>query len=197
MRTILARWGLAVAALLVSGCAGTDFVRPDTSFLVNGQTTYAQIVARMGMPRREGTVLKNDKTVNTATYAYATAGGQPHHTGVTPARAIGFYLLGGTLVGHEFISSFAEDHSDFDENRVKDIVKGKTTRAELTQMLGRPSGAYIYPMIKAQTGEAAVYAYAETTGSVFNLKFFRKTLVVTFDAAGVATDVEYASSGNQ
>jgi hypothetical protein len=193
----LSRWCFVAAALLLSGCAGTDFVRPDDSLLVNGRTTYAQIVARMGMPTREGTVLKNEKTIDTASYAYANVGGKALHEGVTPARAITFYFVGGMLVGREFVSSFAEDHSDFDENRVKDIIKGKTTRAELMQLFGKPGGYYIHPMIKSEKGEAAVYVFSETRGSAFNLKFFRKTLVVTFDAAGVASDVDFSSSGSR
>ena len=196
MRKFLAGWSLA-AAVLLSGCAGTNFVRPDSSSLVMGQTTYAQIVASMGMPRREGTVQKNDKTINTAQYAYASVGGKPLHPSATPARGINYYFVGGTLVGHEFLSSFAEDHSDFDDSRVKDIVKGKTTRAELTQLLGKPSGAYVYPMIKLEKGEALVYAYTEVTGSAFNMKVYSKKLVVTFDGAGVAADVEYSSSGSR
>jgi hypothetical protein len=188
---------IAVAALTLSGCAGTDFVRPDTAFLKNGQTTFAEVVARMGTPRREGSVIKNERTIKTASYAYAATGGKPLHEGVTPARAMGFYFYENTLVGHEFISSWAEDNSDFDESKVKDIVKGKTTRAELAQLLGKPAGYYIHPLIKPTAGDAAVYAFAETSGSVFNLKFFRKVLVVTFDIAGVVADVDYSSSGSR
>ena len=197
MHKTFKQWALAAAALMLSGCAGTDFVRPDASSLVNGQTTFAQLRASMGAPWREGTVLKNEKTLKIASYAYASTGGQPRHPGVTPARAISLYFYDDTLVGHEFVSSWAEDHTDFDEGKVKDVVKGKTTRAELTQLLGKPSGYYIYPMIKATTGEAAAYVYSETSGSVFNLKIFRKRLVVTFDAAGVASDVEFTSSGTR
>ena len=184
-------------AFSLFGCAGTDFIRPDTDFLKNGQTTYGQILARMGAPRREGTVIKNEKTVKTASYGYASVGGKPLHDGVTPARAMGFYFYNDVLVGHEFISSWAEDNTDFDESKVQAIVKGKTTRAELAQLLGKPAGYYIYPLIKATSGEASVYAFVETSGSAFNLKFFRKTLVVTFDAAGVVSDVEYSSSGSR
>jgi outer membrane protein assembly factor BamE (lipoprotein component of BamABCDE complex) len=190
--------GLAAAALLgLSGCAGTDFVRPDLDALKNGQTTYAQVVAKMGPPQREGAEIKNEKTLKTATYAYAAVSGQPLRPGVTPARAIGFHFYNDTLVGHEFISSWLEDNSDFDENKVKDIAKGKTTRAQLAQLLGKPAGHYIYPMIKDAAGEAAVYAYVETSGSAFNLKFYRKVLVVSFGADGVVTDVDYNSSGSR
>jgi outer membrane protein assembly factor BamE (lipoprotein component of BamABCDE complex) len=186
--------GIAAAALL-AGCAGTDFVRPSTDDLKNGQTTYAQVIARMGQPRTVGTVLKNEKTVKTATYAYASVGGQPLRPGVTPARAQSFYFFNDALVGHEFISSWAADNTDFDEGRIKDIAKGRTTRDQVAQLMGRPAGAYIHPMIKPEKGDAAVYLYAETTGSAFNLKYFRKLLIVTFDASGVVADVEYSSSG--
>lgn len=175
------------------GCAGTDFVRPDSKDLRNGQTTYAQVVARMGQPRQEGSVIKNDKTIKTASYAYASIGGKPLREGVTAARAIGFYFYNDTLVGHEFISSWAEDNTDFDEGKIKDIIKGKTTRAEVVQLLGKPSGYYIYPLIKVSTGEAAVYAYSQVRG----FTPFHKLLVVTFDAAGVVTEVEFTSAGKK
>lgn len=51
----------------------------------------------------------------------------------------------------------------------------------------------IFPLIKAATGEAAVDAYTEVTG----FRPFRKVLVVTFDAAGIVTDVEFSSAGSK
>lgn len=181
----------AISALF--GCAGTDFVRPDSQDLKNGQTTYAQVVARMGEPRREGSVIKNDQTLKTASYGYASFGGKPRREGVTPARSIGFYFYNDTLVGHEFISSWDEDHTDFDDGKIKNIIKGKTTRAEVVRLLGKPSGYYIFPLIKASTAEAAVYAYVEVRG----FTPYTKLLVVTFDAAGIVTDVEFTSSGSR
>jgi outer membrane protein assembly factor BamE (lipoprotein component of BamABCDE complex) len=184
-----------IAALL--GCAGTNFVRPDSENLKNGQTTYVQIVARMGEPRREGTLIKNDKTIKSAAYAYASVGGKALNDGVTAARAMVFYFYNDTLVGHEFVSSWADDNTDFDESKMNQIVKGKTTRIELSNLLGKPSGYQVAPLIKAASGEAAVYVYAETRSSSFNLKLFRKVLAVTFDNAGIVTDVEFVSSGSK
>lgn len=187
---------LALVAFL-SGCAGKDFVRPEADSLKNGQTAYANIIANYGTPFREGSVLKNDKTLKTLSYAYASVGGKPLEEGVTASRALGLYFYNDILVGHEFISSWAEDHTNFDETKIKDIVKGKTTRQELTQLLGRPSGYYIYPLTKAPSGEAPVFAYSATRGSAFNLKFFRKILVVTLDSSGVVSDVDFSSSGTK
>ena len=180
-----------LSALL--GCAGTDFVRPDSEGLRNGQTTYAQALAKMGTPYREGSVIKNDKTIKTTSYAYASVGGKPRNEGVTAARAIGLYFHDDRLVGHEFISSWAEDHTDFDETRIREIVKGKTTRAQVIQLLGKPGGYYIYPLIKDTKGEAAVYAYSEVRGFAPSSKM----LLVTFDASELVADVEFLSRGSK
>jgi hypothetical protein len=177
-------------------CAGTDFVRPDPGSLKNGETTYAQTIQKLGKPFREGTVLKNDQTIKTLSYAYASAGGKPLHDGAIAARALGLYFYNDVLVGHEFVSSWSEDNTDFDDSKVGQITKSKTTRSELVQLLGKPSGYYVYPMIKSREGDAAVYAFSEVLGGMFNRKVYRKTLAVTFDNKGVVSDVEFSSSGS-
>ena len=181
------------AAVAPCGCAGTNFVRPDPERFKNGQTTYAEVIQKFGEPRRQGTVVKNDKSVKQISYSYASMGGTPLTEGVTAARGAGFYFLNDVLVGYEFISSWAEDHTNFDEARIKDIVKGKSTRPEVLDIMGKPGGYQIYPMISSPTGEAAVYAYMEVKG----FTPFIKVLRVTFDAAGVVTDVEYTSDGSK
>ena len=184
-------------AWMLCSCAGTDFVRPDPASLKNWETTYTQAVQRFGKPFREGTVVKNDQTIKALSYAYASAGGKPLHDGAIAARALGLYFYNDVLVGNEFVSSWSEDNTDFDESKVGQITKGKTTRAELVQLLGKPSGYYIYPMIKSKDADAAVYAFSEVQGSMFNRKTFRKTLAVTVDAKGVVSDVEFSSSGSK
>src|SRR5215470_19269994 len=119
MESMLKRFAALAALLVLAGCAGTDFVRPSADDLKMGKTTYKDVLTKMGAPRQEGAVLKNDKNVRSATYAYATTGGSPARPGVTPARVQVFYFYEDVLVGHEFISSFAEDHSNFDEGRVQ------------------------------------------------------------------------------
>jgi hypothetical protein len=181
----------------LAGCAGKDFVRPDAATLKLGRTTYAEIIAANGKPYREGVAVKHEKTVKTSGYAYASMGGKPAHDGVVPARGMNFYFLDDTLVGYEFISSWAEDQTDFDEAKLGSIVKGKTTRAEAIAAFGSPGGYYVYPMIKAATGEAMVYAYLEVGGSTFSRKIYNKVLVVTLDDAGVVSDTDYSSSGTR
>jgi hypothetical protein len=101
------------------------------------------------------------------------------------------------MVADEFVSSFPNDATDFDESKVSAIVKGKSTRADLISLLGNPNGRGVYPFIKNKGETAAIYSYSHVKGSVFNMKFYAKTLVVSFDANSVVTDVEYTSSGEK
>jgi hypothetical protein len=184
---------LSLAAALL-GCAGKDFVRPSTDALKLGQTTHAQVVQQFGQPRREGTVLKNDKTLKVLSYAYASIGGEALHSGVVAARGMTYYFYNDVLVGYGFISSWKEDNTDFDEKKVEMIVKGRSSRADVVALMGKPSGYYVYPMIKTEPSEAIVYNYVEAR---LDHTAHRKSLAVSFDSNDVVTEVEYIASDGQ
>ena len=187
---------LATVALL-SACAGTDFKRPDPQTLIVGKATASDVTRVMGAPRQTGEALKNDQKIKIARYVYATTGGESLYPGVVPARAMVFSTFNDVLVGQEFVSSFKVDATEFDESKLKDIVKGKTTRAELEGLLGKPSGEVIYPIIKKVGDRAYVYGYTHAKGTAFNMKFYAKTLVVSLDSSDIVSDVEYSSSGEK
>ena len=77
-------------ALIVAGCAGSNFSKQSGDTLVLGQTSRQEILQRLGSPYREGTVTKNGKQLKTMTYAFATTGGTPAREGVTPAFRVAF-----------------------------------------------------------------------------------------------------------
>ena len=195
----IAKVGLIAAMLsLLAGCAGKDFVRPSSDTFKLGQTTYLQVVQQMGEPRRTGEVLKNEKNVKAATYVYAATGGEPLEQDVIPARALSYYFYNDVLVGQEFLSSFKSDNSNFDDSKISSISKGKTTREEVVQLLGKPTATFIYPMIKETSGEAIGYAYNTTRGGVFSgFKFFAKALIISFDDKDIVLEIDYTSSGNK
>ena len=200
MRTIDGRrfrglgWVALGLAALTTGCAGTDFTRPAPETLVLGKTTYAEINARYGTPYRERSLLRNDQNVRQASYAYATAAGEPLVSGVTPARGMTFSFLDQVLVGHEFASSFRSDHTDFDATRVPQIKRGETTRAQVIALLGAPSGMWIYPMVRNREDQGLVWSYGQTRASGFSIRGHQKLLVVTVSPAGVVTEVELTAS---
>ncbi|ASW01769.1 hypothetical protein [Paraburkholderia aromaticivorans] len=182
---------------MLSGCAGTNFVRPDDAALQNGKTTVAEARAKYGSPFRQSTVTKNEEDVTLLSYAYASTGGTPLETGVIPARSLELGFWKDVMVSNVFVSTFKDDASSFDASKRSAIVKGKTTRDEVIALLGRPAGYAVYPIIKDKNGQALVYAYHTTSGSAFNLKFSKRDLIVTIDPNGVVSDVNYESSGMQ
>ncbi len=190
-------------ALLVTGCAGRDFVRPSADSLQLGKTTYTEIVARFGSPYREGTMLKNEQNVKTITYAYATKIGESAAvSGVTGARSTAFYFVDLVLVGHEFTSSFEKDQTNFDETKISQIKKGETTQAQVTGLMGPPTGGYVFPLVRQKNEKGLVYLYVQTRVEQApfvptKIKTYRKALVVSIGENGVVTDVEFNASGEK
>lgn len=188
----------AVAAIIVlSGCAGTDFKRPEPDALRLGKSTQTDVLRVMGSPIQTGEVLKNNQKIKTARYAYAEGAGAGRYPGVVPARAMVFSTFNDLLVGHEFVSSFPQDATEFDESKIASIIKGKTNRTEVISTLGKPNGEAIYPLIKNQNENGIVYSYSHAKGNVFNMKFYSKVLVVSFGENDVVSDIEYVSNGEK
>ena len=198
MKTTTIKLALATVAMAVlSGCAGTNFKRPEPGALEVGKSTTAQVTQVMGTPVQTGESVRNGEKLKLMRYAYAEGAGTGKYPGVVPARAMVFFVHNERVVADEFVSSFTPDATDFDESKVSSIVKGKTTKSEVASLLGKPNGSAVYPFIKTQGDKASVYSYGHAKGNAFNMKFYSKTMVVSFDRRDVVTDVEYTSSGEK
>ena len=200
MRTRTSIAGLLSALIVLTGCAGAgrDFIRPDADTFKLGQTTYSQVVQRMGEPKTVSDVVQNGKQVKSVVYSYANVSGQPLEDGVIPYRGMTYSFYNDTLVGEQFMSSFKSDNSNFEEKLVDRIQKGQTRRAEVIQLLGPPTASFIVPMVKETSDEAIGYTYQAIRGGLFSgLKVYAKALRVSFDRSGVVTEVEYSSQGTK
>ncbi|MEQ1853047.1 MAG: hypothetical protein ABMA01_15825 [Chthoniobacteraceae bacterium] len=186
-----------VWAVILSGCAGTDFKRPEPQALVVGKSTTSDVIRVMGAPYQTGESLKNGEKIKTARYAYAEGAGAGRYPGVVPARAMVFHTFNDLLIGQEFVSSFPADATEYDETKIQSIAKGKSTRADVVSLLGKPNGEAEYPLIKSKGEKGVIYSYSHAKGNVFNMKFYSKILVVSFGANNVVTDLEYTSSGER
>lgn len=183
---------VTAVVLFIASCAGTNFVRPEPESLTLKSTTYQDIINQFGKPYREGTKLKNDNMIKTATYAYSSVGGAALYEGVTPARAMAFYFMDDLLVGYEFTSSFKEDNSDFDESKISLINKGETNRDQVVSLFGEPKGIYSFPLIKCRENKAMVYMYNHFK----HYKVYQKSLIISMKNDIVA-DVEFTTTGNK
>ena len=184
--------------LLLAGCVGRDFTRPVPDSLRLGQTTWTQVAEKYGTPFKESIYTLDGMDIVTEIYAYGSLSAGQHHAKINSdgaARKLEFKFHNNILVGYVYSSSWAEDHTDFDETKSAEIIQGVSTKAEVLQRMGKPSGYYIYPMIASRSGDAAVYYYTETQAGVAKAaQTLSKLLVVTFEANGVVSNISLKMS---
>jgi outer membrane protein assembly factor BamE (lipoprotein component of BamABCDE complex) len=195
LKTIL----LASVWMLLTGCAGTNFVHMSENALVLGQTSSDQIKASLGSPAQQGVLTKNGQQITTFSYVYAQSiGGDAAADDVIPVRNQTFFFFNDKLVGYNFTSSWKNDCTDFDSTRVSAIKKGVSTRSDVVSLFGAPGGKSIYPLVANKGDEGMTYLYFQTTKrKVFIINSYLKTLIVTFDKQGIVTDVSYSESGQK
>ncbi len=182
--------------IILSGCAGTsgkDFVRPTQETFKLGETTYSQVVQLLGESRNKGTSLVNDKLTQTIGYSYALTTGEPLEHGIIPSRAMNFSFLNGILVSQVFLSSFKSDHSNFDETKINAIVKGKTKRSEVIQLMGKPFCFNIPPTVepKETASEQITYMYMTTRIGEKPVKVYSKLLKISLNENDVVSDIRF------
>jgi len=179
----------AILAVVLAGACllGADFSRPDPASFTLGQTTEQEVRARFGKPSGQVNARVGDKLVTTLRYAYAEA-----RSVAVPVRIMAYAFHEGRLVGFDYMSSFAADQTVFDELAVKRIRRGISTRAEVLDLLGKPSGQFIYPSSYAGTPghHADVYSHSrsEKLSSGVTLETTTKVLTIVFDEHDVVAE---------
>lgn len=184
--------------LLLAACVGRDFTRPAPDSLRLGQTTWAEVAESYGKPFKESVYTLDGIDIVTEIYAYGSLAASHHHAKINSdgaAHKLEFKFHRNILVGYVYSSSRAEDHTDFDETKSAEIIKGVTTKADVIKLLGKPSGYYIYPMIAQHSGDAVVYYYTEThAGVAKQAQTLSKLLVVSLAPTGVVSNVSLKMS---
>jgi len=176
---------------LLSGCysVGRDFVRPNLSKLQLRQTTPGEVVAAFGRPESVAHTERNGKKIERFQYAYTTAAG--FALGVGPVgRTASYYFSDGVLIGYLYTSSMPGDSTDFDEEKVQALTKGKSSRQDVEAALGEPKGVVVFPMIDGQTDVELLYAYIGTVGPVAIGGLISKTALIRLDSNNVVADVK-------
>lgn len=179
----------------VLGLGRGEVIRPAPESLVLGKTTLYHILQRFGVEKvRERTETWNGQTVRVN--GYAQRGGEAALVeGIVPHREMKYYFVDGVLVGYVFDSSYRADHTDFDEAQVTKIKKGETRETQVIELLGKPGGRTIWPVLERAKGRddsEIVYSYVQYFG-----RRYSKLLVVSFDANGIVKEVFYDSQGQR
>ena len=171
---------LAAAVLMLGACtAGRDFPKPTPDQVVLGQTMRSEILAKYGPPRsQKENILSSAATpagvrtpfdadvvagrYNLIVYAFADALAGRTEGGSVPARSVAFQFLDDRLIAYQFVSTFGEDSTNFDETKISALEKGKTTKNDIVALLGEPGGHSIYPAIQRQGDEKLSYSFVST-----------------------------------
>ena len=189
--------GLLALVATLAACAGGGFIRPAPEALKLGETTQPDVVKLIGPPAGRETMVRNGKNIEILSYSHVSEAEKGHgDPTVIATRTLNLFFHDERLIGHEYSSTVAADHTDFELRKMRAIVKGKTTREDVTALLGRPSGLIAFPLINTPS-TAMVYAYRQNRRVPFGAPLpFTKTLLISFDERGIVNDLSYATSGN-
>lgn len=194
---------VAGAMLAVAACGiGRDFTPPVEGELRLGQTTVAEASQRFGQPYRRTVVASSTSDVNAATDAAsdgrpaglrpASVEGVTHVLGyvfvtsAASARSMLMTFWNDRLVFYNFVSSFAEQSTNFDESKVAQIRRNAMTYGELVALFGPPSGQGIYPVVAARGHRLIVYQFAQGNTQTRTVQY--KRLEVLVDARDIVLD---------
>ena len=176
-------------ALLLFGCvtsspAGLPFKRLSNDQFELGKTTRAEIEAIMGKPGRGTKSVSNGKTINTTQYDYVSR--SPNNQLLVKVQNFFFYK--NVLVGQFYSSNFEQDSTDFDDEQIESIQKGKTKIDEVIKKLGAPSGEAMYPLTGSEDEQKLMYFYPKSHD---NATFYTKEATIFYKSNGIVSNITF------
>jgi hypothetical protein len=182
---------VVLGAFFLSACAtvGRPFERPRPGELVLHRTTRADLERRFGAPASTCACVIGGAPVTELRWAY---GAQTDVHTVLRQRVLTVDLVDDRLVAYSYATSFPAEQPALDAARAGQIVRGKTTRAEVLALFGAPLGEADPPVAVAGKNVVSYAVHRRTTNAASTVD---EELVVTFDGAGVVADVFLDVSG--
>lgn len=167
--------------------------RTATSSVRLGKTSLQEIEQQFGDPLPSAVFSNGDPEIQYALY------GLKYDKQVKGCRAGDdfplenqlFVFKDNLLISQVLFSSYESNHTDFDADKRKELVVGKTTRDEAVQLLGEPNGLRHCPndVVYGSSGLEYLYVrYLDEFGLGSKYRF--KWLTVEFDQ-GVVSAVRY------
>jgi hypothetical protein len=167
----------ACVALLLFGCQySKEFSRPPADALRLGHATKQEILAIYGDAFRQETISVTETapgvnatdaqvplSVIRLLYLYR----DPFDQGYAGAKEkrVTFDFANDRLFAYAFHSTFRTDRTNFDDRKVVHLENGKTTRGEVIELFGPPSGRAVFPAVPPGT---ELYSYAHSAPGPFN-----------------------------
>ncbi len=188
----------AAAAAFLSACAfGTQFTRPAEDFIRLGETTRAQLQDRLGKPEEEKNFRQDGLPLKGIRYVYSNEAEAAKVPNTLCIRSLSFVLVDDIVIAEAFVSSCASDHTDFDEAKRSEIVKGTTRCDEVPSILGRPNWRGIYPLVKEKGETYLGYQFQYVKKPVLQFKTYEKELEIVCDSKGIVREVSFGEAGDR
>lgn len=193
---------LRIAALLVltgmSACTtplfGRDFVRPDYATYSKEGVAESDIIARYGRPYSRNKFTHHGVTIATLDYFYVVQEWAGDHV-LDRKKTCSFFFSDGHYLGYTFGTGFQGDQQPVAEQKLSQLVKGQTTKADALALLGAPTSAVRYPAtpedISAEGASSLGYEYYQYSGRGRPEKY--QFLMLAFDANDVLRGVDFDS----
>ncbi len=193
--------------LALAGCAkppatpttfGQDFNSTRARQFKPGVDTKLAVLSELGRPKAtdsfsankdlSGKNLPRPVAIERVTYYFSDRAAPAAKPGTHAYRSAVFLFGDDTLIDASHRSSFPSEAIDFDEHKVKSLVKGRSKQADVIELFGNPSGTAIYPSAREPGGSAWTYDALSFDKQANRL--LTKKLVVFFNRAKVVSHVD-------
>ena len=195
---------LPFIAMFLSGCAsvGQSFDYSKAQKLELGQLQFSNYQSVFGKPNATAEQTDNDAKFETARYTYAYA-----NLGSANSRILVLEFKDGKLNAFVYLSSFDGEATPVPSDKVTQITKGVSTKADVQKALGTPNGKALCPSLLGDfkdrcKGNSEIWTWQSISSvSTFGAAYGGKgqntmTLFVTFDANGIVSGIESATASN-
>lgn len=174
--------------------SGRDFARPDYPTYSKERVTESDITRRYGQPYSRNKFTNHGVTIGTLDYLYVVSewnGDDQLHR----KKTCSFFFSGGHYLGYQFDTGFQEEQAPLEEQKLSQLVKGQTSKANALAMFSAPTSALRYPATpegKSTAGDSIV-SYEYNRYSAHGTTDSYQFLLLTFDANDVLKRVDFES----
>jgi hypothetical protein len=193
---LLSTLGLC-GVLLLCSCAsvGKKFRSVDPAFLKLRETTEAQCIQQFGRPQAERSVKNSDGDFRSLRYLYVArqASGSIHGRFISfHGRILLLEFNHGLLNAYGWISTFPEDYTWADREKLDLVQKGISDKAAVIQAMGEPAGKGLCPSIGwgelCQKGKE-VWSWTQVIE-----RRGTRIIVIVFDDMGIVSEVQVSEN---
>jgi outer membrane protein assembly factor BamE (lipoprotein component of BamABCDE complex) len=187
MKRILFYYSVTLIMLTLISCSvsvGRQFNYTNRSQLLTGTTTKDEAHQLLGEPSEKK--FSSNKDGNFETWYYKYIHGSPRPVNL---RGLMLEFRNGLLNGYSYMSSYADDSTDFNDENSSKIKIGVSSQHDVDIIMGTPSGKFLCPSAYIEKCKSGVEAWTWQYINSSTMKI--KTAKITFSESKIVSDVTF------